>query len=247
MTIDNLSYPYVKYRRAALTTVVCQVKFNAILRIGQEVPVAFQDRVRGEFPKFEREAAAGFRVGPGIVEALPVSPPVPRFRTEDGAWTLALGVDNMSLETSRYQDFPDFERRFVVAEESLRQVYGIDHYVRVGLRYINTFRTSEFAGGWADRINPLLLGPLTDPAVGSQVTDYIQAFKIAEADWTILIRDGVTDSGDYQLDIDHATEVRVPAQDVIDRIRDFNRRVYQVFRWAITERMHEEMEPESHA
>lgn len=245
MSFSDLSYPRFKYRRTALETVVCQLRFNPILKIGQEMPVAFQDLVRNAFPKFLREESAGFRIAAGAVEALPPSPTISRFRTEDDAWTAGLAVDNLSLETTEYQDFPDFERRFAVLERALQSVYEIDHYVRVGLRYVNVFRSDDFPGGWLDKFNAQLLGPMGDPILGSKVVESRQVFALADEDLTIVIRHGM-EEGRYRLDIDHATEARVEARDVGECLRAFNQRIYQVFRWAISETMHQGMEPETH-
>jgi uncharacterized protein (TIGR04255 family) len=213
------------------------------LKIGQELPVDFQELLRNEFPKFGREEATGFRIGPGMVEALPSPVAVSRFGTEDDAWRAGLAVDNVSLETTGFVDFADFEHRFRVVEGAVQSVYGIDHYSRVGLRYINVFRPEEFPGGWLDRFNPRLLGAMADPVLGAAVRESQQVLKLADEDWTIVIRHG-TEDGNYRLDIDHATEARVQAADVLPRLGSFSARIYQVFRWAISQSMHEEMEPE---
>jgi len=246
LSFRDLTYERFKYGRTGLKTVVCQLRFNPILKIGQELPVEFQDQVRHEFPKFIKEESTGFVIGPGgAAEALPSSPAVWSFGTEDDGWTASLGVESLSLETTRYQDFPDFERRFSVIEAALHSLHGIDHYVRVGLRYINVFQSDEFPGGWTDKFNTQLLGPMGDAILGSEVVEARQIFGMADDDWTVRIRHG-TENGNYHLDIDHATQARTDAEDVPERVRAFNRRIYQVFRWAISETMHQEMEPRPH-
>ena len=246
MSFADLNYERFKYERTGLKTVVCQLRFNPILKIGQETPIAFQDLVRHEFPKFVKEESAGFLIGPaGAPESLPSSPAVWRFKTEDDAWAASLAVDNLSLETTNYYDFPDFERRLSIFEEAFQSVYGVDLYTRVGLRYINVFQSDEFRGGWLDRFNAQLLGPMGDATLGSEVVEARQIFVLADDDWTVRIRHGI-ENGNYRLDIDHGVEGRVPANDVRECLRDFNRRIYQVFRWAISETMHQEMEPRPH-
>lgn len=245
MPFSELNYPRVRYGRTALQTVVCQLQFNPILRIGQETPVAVQDRLRQEFPLFAREERTGFRVGPGVVEALPAQPAVSRFQTEDRSWTVGLAVNNLSLETTAYRDFPDFERRLALAEEAFQAIYGTDHYTRVGLRYVNVFHESQFPDGWLDKFNPHVLGPLADPTLGGSIAEYTQGIVFAESDWFITMRHGLT--GDqYIIDIDHYAEGRTEREGVMYRLRDFNRRVYQAFKWAISDRLHEMMEPGPH-
>ena len=84
---------------------------------------------------------------------------------------------------------------------------------------------------------------MADPDLGSIVTSAQQQFELAGEDWTITIRHGSDPNGGYRLDIDHATETAIAAADIQERLEDFNRRIYQVFRWAISEEMYHEMEP----
>src|SRR5712692_7259349 len=55
LSFPDLGHPISYYRRTWLKTVVAQIRFNPILKIGQEAPAAFQDLVRGTFPKFLKE------------------------------------------------------------------------------------------------------------------------------------------------------------------------------------------------
>ncbi|MCJ7511194.1 MAG: TIGR04255 family protein, partial [Dehalococcoidia bacterium] len=243
--LADLDHPEVHYPRTGLKTVVCQVRFNPILKIGQQLPAEFQDLVRHAFPQFFQEESAEFRIAPGALEAVPSTSLVWRFRSDDGSWTAGLASGSLSLETTQYRDFGDFESRFRIVEQALESVYGLDHYVRVGLRYINIFTPDEFPGRWSDKFNPTLVGPMADPILGSKVRESRQAFILAHEDWTIRVSHG-TENDHYRLDIDHATEVRVDAKDVLERLRDFNGRIYQVFRWAISDELRGEMEGKAH-
>jgi uncharacterized protein (TIGR04255 family) len=42
------------FPRRPLKTAICQVRFNEILRIGNEEPARFQESVASTFPKFAR-------------------------------------------------------------------------------------------------------------------------------------------------------------------------------------------------
>jgi len=247
LSISDLAYPEVQYVRTGLKTVVCQVKFDPLLKIGQEAPADFQDQVRQLFPKFSREEGFAFHILPpgAPVEALPgTRSTVWRFKTEDEAWTAGLAIEFLSLETTQYEHFQHFESRFSILENALRSVYSIDHYVRLGLRYINIFTPDQFPGGWRHRFNPQLLGPMVDSVLGDQVAESRQALVLREGDSTITVIHG-TENGNYRLDIDHAIEVHVDLGSVPERLRGLNRRIYQVFRWAISDALHQEMGGES--
>ena len=50
--------PRCRYRAHPLSEVICQLRFPEILAIGAEVPVAFQEAIRGEYPQFYRRQEA---------------------------------------------------------------------------------------------------------------------------------------------------------------------------------------------
>lgn len=245
MTGLSLSFPQVRYKKTSLRAVVCQLRFNPLLRIGQEIPAAFQERVRNEYPKFLREEGVRLRLtlGEPMASLSPPTMPTWRFKSQDENWTVGLSPEFLSLETGSYRDFPDFERRFVVAYEALQEVYKIASFTRVGLRYINIFSPDSFPGGWLTRINPRLLGALADPALGGSVLQSEQVFVISRDAWSITLRHGL-EPPDYRLDLDHAIEGQIDSSTVSTELRVFNDRLFQVFRWAITDQFHKEMEAE---
>ncbi len=248
MSLSELTFPECEYGRTGLQQVVCQLRFNPILKISQEPPVAFQDIVRRAFPLFEREDSAGFRMlqvetAAPVVEALTANPPVWRFYSDDRRWAAGLSFGFLSLETKSYGNFAEFAEKFTILFVALEQTYSIDAFSRVGLRYINRFSPADFPGGWQQRINRVLLGTLADPVVGPSVKAAQQRIIVAEDDWSVGLTHGFGDDLEYVIDIDHSTESNVSAPSVTDTLSTFNKRVFQVFRWAITDQMHEEMEP----
>src|SRR6266480_4961770 len=104
MPVSDLNFPEVDFSNAALQVVVCQLRFNTLLRIGVEQPVAFQESLLGSYPKLAsiREAAIEFRMdlGGGIipnanfpaVEALAPEPTRWLFLSSDDAWKVSLGA-----------------------------------------------------------------------------------------------------------------------------------------------------------
>jgi uncharacterized protein (TIGR04255 family) len=248
--VSDLTFKEVEYGRTALTAVICQVRFNPILKIGQEVPANFQERIRSAFPKFSREESVELQIGLGeaaetlspAVQALRRTAGPWRFHTEDDAWTASLATNFLGLETTQYGNFRDFLDRLRVIHDALQAEYRIAYYVRVGLRYVNLFTLEDFPGPWQEKFNPQLLGPLGDPIVGESITESRQTFVVAGDSWTIGVRHG-TDGGSYRIDLDHATEEHVDPDELMDLLTSFNVRAYQVFRWAISDKLHAEMEP----
>jgi uncharacterized protein (TIGR04255 family) len=244
MSIAELNAPEFDYSRTALRTVVCQLRFPALLRITQELPVEFQERVRPLLPHFYQEATAGVMVGVGGIESLPVSAPVWRFRSDDEKWIAGLSSEFVSLETTSYQHFPDFSERFDHILNALTVAYpAIDRFVRAGLRYINVFSPDQFPNGWSNRFSPLILGWQADDLLAEHVTAS-QCIIILEREAArATIRYGMNPNGEFLFDTDNFVERDIPTREVSELLAAFNRQAYQLFRRAITEELHEEMEP----
>ncbi len=255
MAISDLNYEEVDFAHTALRTVVCELRFNPILRIGVETPVEFQDQVRRLFPKFAvaKGAAIQFRVVQGeegdqpLVEGLRPDPLMWRFQTEDDSWTATLSSGRISLETLQYTKFPDFAERFAVLHSALQHTHPVDHFTRVGLRYINVFESEKFPGPWRPRFNERLIGPMADEIIGNSVLGGEHTFVLQEGDWAITVRHGSLDPSVYTLDFDHASTGPVEQTQVESMLRAFNQRIYQVFRWSITDSLYSEMEPTNRA
>jgi uncharacterized protein (TIGR04255 family) len=259
MSVSDLHFPELDFARTGLKAVVCQLQFNPILRVGRELPVDFQEALRQRFPKFAplTEEQIQFRVelpaARGIgssAEVLPVGSGAKWvFSSEDDTSTASLSSSSVSLETTAYRNFAqffeDFHRVYSALHESLPG--GINHFTRVGLRYINVFEQAQFPGSWVPRFNPALIGPMADQLLGPSVALTRQRFVLAEDDWVMNVQHGTDDEGNYRLDIDHAINDRVEEQDVAQKLEMFNRRIYQVFRWAISDAMFNEMEPHERA
>ena len=253
--ISDLHYEEVDFKKTGLRTVVAELRFNPILRIGIETPVAFQDRVRALLPKFSilQGAAIQFRVFRGEGEDVDVSSAEGfrpdsltwRFQSEDDQWTASLTTNRLSLETTQYKRFPDFAHRFSILHGALQNSHPVDRFTRIGLRYINAFDPKRFPGPWLPRFNPQLVGPLADPVLGGLVTHSEQTFVLSEEDWMIKVRHGLVDGENYTLDLDHATGSPVGRDSVEDVMGTFNRHIYQVFRWSISDSFYSEMEPTS--
>lgn len=63
--------PRVIYRKNPLEQVICQIRFPSILRIDTEIPAAFQELVRSQFPLFEERQEGGIEIPVELSEQLP--------------------------------------------------------------------------------------------------------------------------------------------------------------------------------
>lgn len=165
-----------------------------------------------------------------------------KFSSEDEQWVATLATSYVSLETTAYVRFEDFLERLISVQETFQELYPVTRFTRVGLRYINVFDQEKFPGGWANRFNHHLLGPSADKLIGDSITRTQLVFVASEPNWTVTIRSGGDDKS-YRLDLDHSNQASIAKEQVRGLVEDYHRRNYQLFRWAITNEMFQEMEP----
>ena len=129
------------YQNNPLGEVICQLRFPEILRIGTEVPAAFQDAIRDEYPRFSSrmESPAPRIAGtPGnlTLQNQPQSVNY-QFLSEDSIWRVNLTSRFISLACNRYTNWEDFARKLDKPLAAFIQLYKPAYFERVGLRYIN--------------------------------------------------------------------------------------------------------------
>ena len=129
------------YRRNPLTEVICQLRFPEILSIGANLPVAFQDAIRDEFPQYSarKEAPAPKLVGtPGNLR-LEKQPEVINYQfvSADGAWRVNLTSKFISLACCRYTCWEDFAAKLDKPLAAFIRLYKPAYFERIGLRYVN--------------------------------------------------------------------------------------------------------------
>lgn len=142
--------PRVIYGRPPLRSVVCQLRFPTVLRIETTVPADFQDSIRQAYPLYERGNLVGL---PLPIEQIPSevqqllgasnlrAPHV--FKSADGASTIQLLPDSITLTTTKYERWEFFRRSADAAVNALIRIYSPSFVTRVGLRYTNVVLRSE--------------------------------------------------------------------------------------------------------
>lgn len=248
------------YKTNTLEEVLCQLKFPPILRIESELPTAFQDEISAEYPGFQEgpvspqvnlppalaNILAGQLMGLGSREFQFISP--------DGAWKVVLNREFIALSATRYRKWEEFSARLEKALSVLKLQYKLPVFLtRIGLRYRNLIRRSDFGGQkdpWSKLLAPHILGELSDANVASKVTLAARQIVISLDDrgGQVRVNHGLVvppQGGEicYSIDIDLFTEMRTEADNGVDILKAFNRQAGKLFRWCITEYLHNALKP----
>ena len=245
-----------------LAEVICQLRFPEILSIAANPPAAFQDAIRAQYPRFQQrqETPAPKITGvPGQfrLENQPSNVNY-QFSTADGVWRVNLTSKFISLACTKYTCWEDFAAHLDKPLAAFIQVYKPAYFERVGLRYVNTIsrRELELEGRpFSDLIAPCYLGPLAEEDVNETATsrctmDLEMAIRGGcrvklHAGPGLVKRPGQDDKEiKYIFDQDLFMPGQVAVNLSAGALQTLHSQANSIFRGAITDTLHEAMEPE---
>lgn len=255
--------PRVLYHKSTLTEVVCQLRFPAILKIDSEIPAAFQELVRQDYPEYTESVELRVEIQKGASEQLPrdllrqaVQSSAHKnylFATDGAAWRVNLTRTFLALTTNSYERWETFRDRVATLRDALVACYAPAHLTRVGLRYVNVIRRSELGlaeVAWSDLLRPQLAALLGDPAVAAAVTAVDATFEVALTGGIGTARihtDLVREQGDeelcFRIDADFFRATKLSVLESLDNLDALHLRSSRFIRWCVTDKLHDAMEP----
>lgn len=252
----------VLYDKNPLKEVICQFRFPTILRIREGQLAAFQDIIRKDYPTYS-EQEPSFAVPPEvpkefvtIFEQMGVPPVLVthRFSTKDAKRFISLRDDFMALAETKYERWESFREEIMKAENALRKVYEPAFYSRVGLRYRDIISRNDLNltnVRWQDLIQTHIIAELGDKNVSDEILRIQTRAVIKIPDipnGQIVLNHGLiipsgSDEECYFIDADFSVERKEGVNEPFKILEKFNRLAGQLFRWAITKRLHSAMQP----
>jgi uncharacterized protein (TIGR04255 family) len=247
----------VVYEKTPLDLVICQLRFPPILKISSEAPARFQDKLRSDYPLYREPAPLALGVGlprdiSSIIEGMLPLPSVKahEFLSEDEQWVVTLTHESLALTCKNYSRWEDFRSHLQSALDLLVEIYRPPFFTRVGLRYRDLIRRSllglrevpwvellsrDLAGELHSRIGPHIEG------LGRQIVVGLQDGRAK-----VTIQHGFAKKDGeicYIIDSDFYATDRTESQDAMAILNYFNRQSGRLFRWTISQRLHDAMEP----
>ncbi len=169
--------PRRRFGKPQLMEVICQLRFPEILTIGANVPVDYQEAIRGEYPQYkaQKDVPAPRLTGAPGHFALQNQPEVINYRfvSADGVWRVNLTSNFISLSCARYTTWEDFAQKLDLPLASFIKIYKPAYFERVGLRYINAFsrKSLDLEGvPFRELFQPCYLGVLAEDDVQETAT-----------------------------------------------------------------------------
>jgi uncharacterized protein (TIGR04255 family) len=251
----------VIYNKNPLTEVICLLNFPAILRIDSEVPADFQGKIQKKYPiyqdsqpnlklNFSQELAQVV----GNTLSLKSGRATYQFLSEDKKWRVVLTRDSLSLSTVEYKRWEDFKEHLEIALNAFLEVYQPAFFSRLGLRYRDLIERSKLGletASWSELLSPPIAGELSAPEIVDRITHCVNQLTISLDDngSMVLLNHGLVGNENaedlYIIDSDFLTEEKTEVQNVIEKLDYFNKFSGRLFRWCISEKLHNSLEPQS--
>lgn len=252
----------VVYAKNPLVEVICQVRYPSILRIGAGQVADFQERIRNDYPLYSiRQPAVELPQMPRelstIVEQMiprPTGVETHRFSSKDEQRSISLSQDFLALTECKYVRWESFRAELVKAEDALKAVYKPAFLTRVGLRYKDLISRSKLGlanAKWSELLQPHIVGELGMPSLSDAVAFTLTQSVIRIPDIPsaqIRLNHGTVrlpDTGEecYLIDADFFLESKEGVNEPFVMLDKLNQLAGWLFRWAITDKLHEVMGP----
>lgn len=249
------------YGSNQLSNVICQLRFPEILAINVNAPAAFQEAIRDAYPLYtaKKEVPLPKITGtPGrfALEEQPVNINH-QFTSRDGIWQVNLTSRFISLACTRYTQWESFAKQLDRPLAAFIQIYKPAFFQRVGLQYMNFFsRKSLSLEGtpFSDLFHPCYLGPLADEdipehtasrcSIDTELTIRGGCRVKIHAGPGLVKRNGKTDNEvKFIFDQDIYMPGNVPVNLSAGALQTLHTQAFSIFRGAITDTLHEAMDP----
>ena len=250
------------YQKNQLAEVICQLRFPEILSIQANLPVDFQEAIRDEYPRYSsrKETPAPKLTGtPGNLN-LEKQEPITnyQFASADGVWRVNLTSRFISLSCSKYTCWEDFAARLDKPLAAFIKIYHPAYFERVGLRYLNFISRNELGlegTPFSELFQPCYLGPLAEEdvpetGIGRCSVDTEMAIRGGcrvklHAGPGMVKRGGQADS---ELKFVFDQDLFMPGQLAVNlsagALQTLHAQADSLFRGAITDTLHNAMDPE---
>lgn len=251
-----------QYRHNQLADVICQLRFPQILTINATPPADFQEEIRNDFPIYSSRVELPNPKLTGAPGNLHIEKQSTinnyQFTSADGHWRVNLTSSFISLACNHYTNWEDFAKKLDGPLAAFIKIYKPALFERIGLRYLNSFSRKELNledTPFCDLFQPCYLGLLSNDDVSEFATTRssvdaeisIQGGCKAKihAGPGIVKKNGQTEKEvKFILDQDLFMSGNIPVNYSAGALETLHSQAYPIFRGAITDILHDAMDPE---
>lgn len=239
------------YCNSPVAEVICQLRFPQILTINATPPADFQELIREHYPKYsaKTENPSG-QPQNSIVNY--------QFSSQDNVWRVNLTSGFISLSCNQYTSWEDFSAHWDGPLVAFIKTYKPAYFERIGLRYLNFFSRKRLGleeHPFRELFAPEFLGLMSEESIAE--TNFSR--NSVDSDFSlgngcrvqvhagpgVVKRNGQPDSDvNFVLDNDFYMSGNIPVNYSAGALETLHAKSYPLFRSAITDILHNAMEPE---
>ena len=256
--IDDLVIDRPRLANAPLRAVISQVRFPCLLRLDDNDLSPLQRALVPRYPLLSQERAFQMNVASVPSPSAFFTPTgseqrIYRFQDTEETWTVTIGPETISLETSAYDGMHDFLLRWAELIEAATEALPLSVQLRLGLRYINEVTAPGLAAeqlqGWLrDEFFTLVGGQA--PGRLSRANFLQVLFRRPDGSLCNL-RHGFAPNPEeeaetiFLLDLDCHSEQsgEFDLEGQVRRLVEFNQAAFEIFDWAFPESTKAEFGP----
>ena len=236
------------YQNNQLGDVICQIRFPEILSIGAKMPADFQDEIRQLFPLFSAAREPSDRNQDNVNY---------RFASADGVWQINLTNNFIALTCKKYPNWEAFAKWLDAPLSAFIRIYKPAYFERIGLRYINFISRNALQlcdTPFRELLDARYLGLMSDDTASES------AFTCCSCDFDTAIRGGCRakihagpgrvrrngiDDGEVKFiyDLDLYMMGNIPVNHAAGVLETLHAQAFPIFRAAITDTLHEALDP----
>lgn len=258
-----MNFPHVDrviYKTNPLDQVLCQFKFQPILKINTEPPATFQDEIRSlGFSNYSLDNS--FNIQLNTIRRENLSPidisnhisHVFSSGEEQGKQKIVhLTSESLSLTSQKYSRWEEFLSDFNYILDIFNRIYDPVVITRIGLRYTNLIDRNKLgfsqASTWGSLVNKNILGLINDSTLEPFIsgTLSVSIIDLEEQVGKLRLQTQLVEQDDVRkfiIDSDIFAEERLSHDEAIHRLNIFNGYIRRIFRYCITTQLHEALEP----
>lgn len=171
-----------KFNKPSVKQCICQIRYPNILKINEELPSEFQDKIKDKFPNVEilnEEQNQLFFQKNDNEEVVPQlfqnKVKNYKFSSKDETYIINLTGTFLAISTEKYNGWNNFFNLFNEIVKIFVEIYSPAYINRVGLRYINAFDKKAYGLknniSWSSLFNSHILGLLNAPNIKNRVVN----------------------------------------------------------------------------
>lgn len=254
--------PRVLYQLNPLAEVSCQLRFPTILKIGSQEPAEFQERIRSNYPIYE--IVQNLDLSPELQNILKrFSNPLTtdfiyQFTSEDLTWRVFLHKDFIALATRQYSRYEEFKEKLQDLLDVFEDIYTPNFYSQVSLKYLDLIIRSDLqleTVDWTELIQPYIANELQLKEISSSIASFMNFLNLTMEDrGELIFKHGLVNVENEEKNIQEQaylieTEFFTPpiniqkGNHVWNCLDKYNALSGRIFRWSITEKLHNAMAP----